>query len=138
MTWQDLHRHPDILSNPEYQLNQVSGNSYFLDSPDIITADHVVRVSKTYILFDYVQGKLSSASPVVLKAVLDVDGEVHVFLVDMLTQKQISRKLPTGNQVSKLQWKLCDLDILINTNNLDVIEDHVKAGDDSELLEFLF
>ena len=137
MKLQDLFPYDAALLGLEDQFQTVGADSFMINSDCILTANHVVTTGKTYILFDFIEGKVVKATPVVLKRVLYIKDAVHVSLVDMLTQEVQVRTVKVGNAASKRQWKLCDLDVIVNANNLDIVEDCI-AGDNDELLEFCF
>ena len=120
----------------------IGADSFFINSSCVLAESHIVTTGSSYILFEYIEGRIIKVLPVSLKKVLVINGEIYFFFIDMFTRNVVSRKSTECNRQSKRQWKICDLDFIINRNNLSDIQLATPSNscipNRDELLDFEF
>jgi hypothetical protein len=95
----------------------VGDNSFYINSPSIVSNDHIITSGSSYVLV-----RSSQMDGIVLQSVDVIDvyyvlGTVHILLLDNLTKKRFTIVLHIDNDRHPCFWRLIDLNYL--TNKLD-------------------
>ena len=114
MKTQDLLPYHQTLQGLEDKLKPIGKDSFLINPNCILAPDHVVTTGKTYLLFDYSEGRISGAAPVVLEDVKFITsilkGDIlKIVVYDNDSNRVLHRTHPFNNE-SPCDWLLAEKD----------------------------
>jgi hypothetical protein len=132
MKIQDKYQYDSSILGLNGIYHTVGDDSFFFNSPCILSTNHIIKSGKTYIIIGTPTAKGVKMYDVKLLDVFFKTGVINMIVRELISQKKFNMKFNIDCTKDDCKWMLIDLDYFIDKMNANAIRKYCGKCSDSK------